>query len=161
MRSANGIALATALLLSSRGTAGPIDNHYAQWRLGQPYGYRDLKIVPGRWKIRGLSMHAGTSFTIMVALHRAAIHAKAEQFARFYAVSLKSTSDGSNEEVDLVAVGISGEQIPTCEEKRDWAPNCQVYSVDALLSKAGAALNLSVAQQNSEVAALDGNMTRK
>jgi hypothetical protein len=147
--------------------ARQIDNHYARWHLGQPYGYRDLQVAPGRWRIRGLSMEAGSDFTVAVALQRAAIHAKAEGFSHFYAVSLKIQCTGHDagygspedacraldEEVDLVAVGYNDEHTPPrCEQTGRLAANCRAFSVEGEMATAGSYLKLTKEQQDVEVA---------
>ncbi len=152
-----------------------VDNHYARWKLGQPYGYRDLRIEPGRWKIRAMSFHAGMDLPTAMALHRVAIHAKANGFDRFRAVSMKVTCSNLfsaapsgcvgtslDEEVDIVAVGYrTGSPAPACEEKGRWAVNCKDFVVDDLLAVLRAPLGLTAQRDEQEVLAARQTVTPK
>lgn len=147
-------------------------NRYAKWHLGQPYGFRDLKILPTRWKIRGLSWKAGNDFTVAVALRRAAIHARGAGFSHIFTVSLKSTcssgfsyvsrfgpdaceSGSVAEEVNAVAVGMHGTDAPPpCEETGRWSGNCRVFVVDELLRSTASFLNISMEEEQAELEAL-------
>lgn len=149
-------------------------NRYAKWHLGQPYGFRDLKILPGRWKIRGLSWKAGNDFTLAVALRRAAIHARREGFSHIFTVSLKSTcSSGFSyvsrfgpeaceagavaEEVNVVAIGMQGAGAPPpCEETGRWSGNCRTFVVDEMLRRTASFLSISTEEEEAELEALRG-----
>lgn len=164
-----GLAIFAALLvLAPQSPAlAKVDNHYAKWKLGQPYGYRDLKVSPGRWKIRSLSYHAGMNFTVAQALHRLAVHAKAEGFDSFFTASMKvhcsnlfagapagCVGTSLDEEVDAIAVGLNhADQLPPCEEKGVWAENCRRYAVDEVLDELRAPLGLTAEQDAQEIAA--------
>jgi hypothetical protein len=157
------MAIATSMLQTS--AIAKVNNRYAKWKFGQPYGYRDLKILPTRYKIRSMSFHAGMDFTVTMALHRLAVHAKANGFDRFYTVSMKvrcsnlfsgapSGCKGTslNEEVDIVAIGYSGDDlVPRCEETGDWASNCKSFEVDNVLSELRTPLGLTVEQVEQEI----------
>jgi hypothetical protein len=159
------VAAALVVLVAHNPAIAGVNNHYAKWKLGQPFGYRDLKILPGRWKIRSMSFHAGMDFPVAMALHRLAVHAKANGFDRFYTVSMKVTCSNLfsgapsgckgtslDEEVDIVAAGYSSSgPIPRCEETGDWAPNCKSFEVDKVLADLRAPLGLNVEQVEQEI----------
>ena len=166
--------LAACLALVLPGSASAmVDNQYAKWKLFQPYGYRDLKLEPARWKIRSLSYHAGLDFTVAMGLHRIAVHAKANGFSRFYTVSMKITCSNLfaaaptgckgtslDEEVDIVAVGFNdSDAVPACEETGDWAANCRSFDADETLAYLREPLGLSAAQVEQEIK--DASVPRK
>jgi hypothetical protein len=144
-----------------------VNNQYAKWKLGQPYGYRDLKILPGRWKIRSMSFHAGMDFPTAMGLHRIAILAKANGFDHFYTVSMKVTCSNLftgapsgceraslDEEVDIIAVGYQlGQPLPGCEEKGVWAANCKDFVADDVLADLRVPLGLTAEQDKLEILA--------
>jgi hypothetical protein len=159
------IAAALAALMAHNPAIAKVNNHYAKWKFGQPYGYRDLKILPGRWKIRSMSFHAGMDFPVAMALHRLAVHAKANGFDRFYTVSMKVTCSNLfsgapsgckgtslDEEVDIVAVGYSNTgPIPRCEETGDWASNCKSFETEQVLADLRSPLALTTEQVEQEI----------
>ena len=169
------IFAAMLALVPTDPAVGKVNNNYAKWRLGQPFGFRDLKVSANRWKIRSLSYHAGMDFTTAMALHRAAVHAKANGFSNFYTVSLKVTcsnlfnaapsgcqSTALTEQVDIVASGFNqGDPIPQCEERGRWAVNCKQFVVDELLETLRAPLGLSAEQVQQEVADVRAKVRRR
>ena len=160
------LSLALSLVLVAAPAWGRVNNHYAKWKLGQPYGYRDLNLSPTRWKIRSMSYKAGMDFTVAMALHRVAILAKANGFENLAAVSLKVTCSNLfraapkgcvgtalDEEVDIIAVGFNpGNPVPPCEQTGRWAVNCRTVAVDQLLADLRPSLGLTSQQDEQEVA---------